>query len=644
MLEVRLLGQFEVNKEGERIDIPSRPAQSLLAYLILRAGTAHRREKLAGLLWPDSDEKNARGNLRHAIWRLRQAIGAEYIPSDKISLSFDADREYWLDSAVVERAGQPSTDGLMRDLAVYGGELLPGFYDDWTVLDRERLRAVFEGKIQTLLDKLLAEQRWQEASEWGERWIALGYVPEPAYRAMMIAAAGMGDTAGVAAIFRRCEDALRAELGVDPSERTRRVYQELSSGGAPQALIDAEPPPSAAVGVERMLAGWRDQGVEVLDVASLAIVYAASPEQRFDELDSSLLIRSALAHDVDVEPWLTRAPSEAAAIEALIQSFDEYPRPQIRKRIVRALDGMEGKDAARALGDIAIKEDNPSIRAEAAVAAARRGSQQVTEYLRLELIADGDGSALAAFVAVADEVGLPQEIGPYPGFPVAFELGRRRWRRWKPAILRQSLRAALGGGSAMAFVAVLPVLIVAVLDPVLLRETLEVVTLPIWIVINTVMGLVWGGAQGGAIGLAVGIADTISMPARRGRLRVLFAGLAGLIHSTFVIFTAATGGTWTSVEPIIFIPIYTAYGLIVGMGLSIVFPRLGQVREWRPQLIEMAKSSLVAATSGVIAVYLAHGASLKSSEATGSLTAFLLYAILFPLGITLAIQRGPDMD
>ncbi len=137
MLEVRLLGQFEVNKDGERIEIPSRPAQSLLAYLILRAGTGHRREQLAGLLWPDSDEKNARGNLRHAIWRLRQAIGADYILSDKITVSFDSDREYWLDSEIVERAGQPSTDEMISDLAVYGGELLPGFYDDWTVLDRE---------------------------------------------------------------------------------------------------------------------------------------------------------------------------------------------------------------------------------------------------------------------------------------------------------------------------------------------------------------------------------------------------------------------------------------------------------------------------------------------------------------------------
>jgi DNA-binding SARP family transcriptional activator len=54
MLEVRLLGRFEVKHNRKLLNISSRPAQSLFAYLILSAGTSHRREKLAGLLWPDS--------------------------------------------------------------------------------------------------------------------------------------------------------------------------------------------------------------------------------------------------------------------------------------------------------------------------------------------------------------------------------------------------------------------------------------------------------------------------------------------------------------------------------------------------------------------------------------------------------------
>ena len=66
MLKVRLLGAFEV-KYKKVINIASRPAQSLFAFLIMNAGTAHRREKLAGMLWPDSLEETARDNLRHAF-------------------------------------------------------------------------------------------------------------------------------------------------------------------------------------------------------------------------------------------------------------------------------------------------------------------------------------------------------------------------------------------------------------------------------------------------------------------------------------------------------------------------------------------------------------------------------------------------
>jgi DNA-binding SARP family transcriptional activator len=66
MLEVRLLGQFEVRLEGALVEMPSRPAQTLFAYLVLNAGVAQRRERLAGLFWPDSSEEKARRNLRQA--------------------------------------------------------------------------------------------------------------------------------------------------------------------------------------------------------------------------------------------------------------------------------------------------------------------------------------------------------------------------------------------------------------------------------------------------------------------------------------------------------------------------------------------------------------------------------------------------
>jgi len=242
VLRVRLLGQFSVELDGESLTIRSRPAQSLLAYLILNAGVAHRRERVAGLLWPESAEANARGNLRHALWRVRKALGTcpqtgrSYIQADDLTVGLDTQADYWLDVAIVEREGEEGStaDALIEAVSVYGGELLPGFYDDWVTLERERLRAQFERRMQWLMDRLVEEERWSEVAERGEDWIALGNTPEPAYRALMVAHSALGDQSGVAAAYQRCVEALRQELDVEVSQQTRKLYQRLS-GGEPMA-------------------------------------------------------------------------------------------------------------------------------------------------------------------------------------------------------------------------------------------------------------------------------------------------------------------------------------------------------------------------------------------------------------------------
>ena len=118
MLELRLLGQFEVRLYGLLVSIPSRPAQSLLAYLALTAGTGHRREKLAGLLWPDAEEDRARSSLRQGLWRIRKALekklptGTQYVLADDRTVAFNPMSAYWLDASVLE--GRPDGGWVRR--------------------------------------------------------------------------------------------------------------------------------------------------------------------------------------------------------------------------------------------------------------------------------------------------------------------------------------------------------------------------------------------------------------------------------------------------------------------------------------------------------------------------------------------------
>ena len=249
MLKVRLLGKFEVSSDGQIVTINSRPAQSLFAYLILSAGTAHRREKLAGLLWPDSLEATARDNLRHALWRIRRALPSnpkiEYLHTDDLSISFNASADYWLDAAELEKlSDSSSTDELMNVLSEYQGELLPGFYDEWVVLEREHLHSIFEHHMARLMSLLQDGGRWLDILDWGERWIKLGQKPEPAYRALMSAHAVMGDMSKVAATYERCVKSL-GELGIEPSEQTKQLYKDLKSGKEIPIAESTSPKPLA---------------------------------------------------------------------------------------------------------------------------------------------------------------------------------------------------------------------------------------------------------------------------------------------------------------------------------------------------------------------------------------------------------------
>ncbi|MCB0082751.1 MAG: hypothetical protein KDE47_17550, partial [Caldilineaceae bacterium] len=171
MIEVRLLGQFEVLLDGEPVELTARPAQSLFAYLVLNP-VAHRRERLAGLLWPDSSEANARRNLRQALWQIRRALGEPadtVLVVDEITLAFNSHHEHAVDTERIAApvTEEPNADELMATVALYTGELLPGFYDEWVLLERERLQAQFERKFTLLLEQLVTEQRWADVLQWG---------------------------------------------------------------------------------------------------------------------------------------------------------------------------------------------------------------------------------------------------------------------------------------------------------------------------------------------------------------------------------------------------------------------------------------------------------------------------------------------
>lgn len=238
MLNVCLLGAFDVSCGGRIIHIPGRMAQSLFAYLVLNHGISHRREKLSAILWADSPEAVARENLRHTLWQIRKSFSKwhplKYLETDELSIKFNMTLDAHIDAVALKTASEKkNADDLIACLSLYRGELLPGFYEDWVTLDREFLNYVFEHNMARLLAMLQTEKRWLDILEWSEHWIAFGQKPEPAYRALMVAHKEKGEMSRVADAYARCLRDL-GDIGLNPSEQTRELFEILKSTPQPR--------------------------------------------------------------------------------------------------------------------------------------------------------------------------------------------------------------------------------------------------------------------------------------------------------------------------------------------------------------------------------------------------------------------------
>src|SRR5688500_6125665 len=79
-LHLRVLGGLSLTGDSRRNDSPyQRRSLALLAVLAVHEDRGISREKLAALLWPESDEGNARNSLKQVIYLLRRDLGQEAV-------------------------------------------------------------------------------------------------------------------------------------------------------------------------------------------------------------------------------------------------------------------------------------------------------------------------------------------------------------------------------------------------------------------------------------------------------------------------------------------------------------------------------------------------------------------------------------
>ncbi|MGH8237400.1 MAG: BTAD domain-containing putative transcriptional regulator, partial [Steroidobacteraceae bacterium] len=236
-LNLQVLGAFRVqDAAGAEIRIASRKGRALLAYLALRPGESHSRDRLATLLWEDADEELARTSLRQALAALRKSLPAD---AHKALLA-DTD-SVGIDPAIVRsdlhafrRALNAGTrTSLQEAMTHYRGDLLDGFdarstaFDEWLASERMTLRKELSDALNKLAELCVANGDSEGALAAAAKLVSLEPLNEAAHRMVMELHAKRGAHAEALRQYRVCRDVLRRELDVAPEPATEQLYRDL---------------------------------------------------------------------------------------------------------------------------------------------------------------------------------------------------------------------------------------------------------------------------------------------------------------------------------------------------------------------------------------------------------------------------------
>ena len=220
---VNLLGSFALRCNGERFALPP-GTQRLVAFLAFQRGSV-KRGYVAGMLWTRYSQDAANANLRSALWRLNR-LPFRVVDSTSTHLSLAAevvvDYRETIGIARRIRGDAAACDSRALESVMLAGELLPDWYDDWVVIERESFRQARLHALETACDALIGAARYASAIELGLAAVASEPLRETAHRAVMRAHLAEGNRAEALRQYELCRRALRT-LGLRPSPETDRL-------------------------------------------------------------------------------------------------------------------------------------------------------------------------------------------------------------------------------------------------------------------------------------------------------------------------------------------------------------------------------------------------------------------------------------
>ncbi len=264
-LKLLLLGDVEFKRGASALRFPRRKTWALLVYLALEPGP-NSRDKLAALLWPDSDQ--GRTNLRTTVAELKAELSNHLrVWRDSVELDLQG---LELDLRIAENAIQAAytETQLEAALKLFRGDLLEGFdlpdapeFDDWLLAEREVVRGWRDSLLERLANLQSQAGKFAAALENAHQRLRLEPLNEAAHRQIIEIHLANGNRSAALEAFNTCHELLQRELGLEPDPQTQSLLGRFRA--SPAVLTAAVLPTlqTRMVGRERewvlMEAAWQ---------------------------------------------------------------------------------------------------------------------------------------------------------------------------------------------------------------------------------------------------------------------------------------------------------------------------------------------------------------------------------------------------
>jgi DNA-binding SARP family transcriptional activator len=233
-VRLQLFGWWDLHIGDQELPL-GRREQRLVALLAL---TGRRpRVQVAGMLWPDTTETRAMSNLRVAVWQVRHTAPA-LLSVDRTTLALSCDVAVDVDETTTYAglaASAPASLDFDETLPLLQqGELLPGWYDDWVLFERERVEHLRMRALESLAHSALQRGKPQQAVMAARAATTIEPLHEAAHLLLVRACVASGATAEAVQHYKRYRARLVGELGIRPSPQFAELLQPLVAAPRPR--------------------------------------------------------------------------------------------------------------------------------------------------------------------------------------------------------------------------------------------------------------------------------------------------------------------------------------------------------------------------------------------------------------------------